>query len=279
MSRHTFAPRRRSPLRVLRRRTPFAVTFVPAAAAVALAVAPAATFAFSSSAAQPQAGYAFLGDLRSYERTEAGLAATCAPGAALRIGFLTPAMVRVTLDRPDRDEDLLEGPIARTEWPEAETRFEETADRLTLRSEQLTLVLEKRPCRLSVHDAQGALLQDDSGMGIGWDGNEVRNWKTIADDERFFGLGEKTGELDKRGREWVMWNSDTPAYGPETDPVYESIPFVIGVHGGRAYGVYVNNSYRSTFTSAPATTVTGRSRRTAARSTTSSSTGRRSPTS
>ncbi|MGH7545236.1 MAG: alpha-glucosidase, partial [Gemmatimonadota bacterium] len=213
-----------------------------------LAVTAAAlSLALGAAPAAGQSGYDFLGDLRSHERTGAGLVATCDPGTSLIVRFLTPVMVRVTLDRPDRDEALLEGPIARTEWPGAEVRFEETADRLALRSERLTVVVEKRPCRVGFLDAQGAtLLRDDPGMGIGWDGNEVRNWKMIAD-ERFFGLGEKTGDVDKRGREWVMWNSDTYGYGPETDPVYESIPFVIGVRGGRAYGVYLNNSYRSTF--------------------------------
>jgi alpha-glucosidase len=84
-------------------------------------------------------------------------------------------------------------------------------------------------------------------MGMGWDGNEVRCWKTIAPDEKFFGLGEKTGNLDKRGREYVMWNSDTPGYTNDTDPLYQSIPFFIGLRGGQAYGIFFNNSYRTRF--------------------------------
>jgi alpha-glucosidase len=44
-----------------------------------------------------------------------------------------------------------------------------------------------------------------------------------------------------------MWNSDTPGYDDDTDPLYESIPFFIGVRGERAYGMYLNNSYRTTF--------------------------------
>ena len=41
---------------------------------------------------------------------------------------------------------------------------------------------------------------------------------------RVFGLGEKTGPLDKRGRTWTMWNSDEPDHTPERDPLYQSIP-------------------------------------------------------
>jgi alpha-glucosidase (family GH31 glycosyl hydrolase) len=41
----------------------------------------------------------------------------------------------------------------------------------------------------------------------------------------FYGLGEKTGPMNKRGHSLKLWNSDTYKYGPETDPVYLSIPF------------------------------------------------------
>ena len=41
---------------------------------------------------------------------------------------------------------------------------------------------------------------------------------------RVYGLGEKTGPLDKRGRSWIMWNCDEPDHTPERDPLYQSIP-------------------------------------------------------
>ena len=68
--------------------------------------------------------YTFLGDLRSYERTVDGLTVTCAPGATLRIRLFDPSVVRVTLDRPDRSEVLLESAIASHERGEfRETQF------------------------------------------------------------------------------------------------------------------------------------------------------------
>ena len=41
---------------------------------------------------------------------------------------------------------------------------------------------------------------------------------------QILGLGEKTGELDKRGRSWMFWNSDDPVHTPDRDPLYQSIP-------------------------------------------------------
>ena len=39
-----------------------------------------------------------------------------------------------------------------------------------------------------------------------------------------YGLGEKTGGLDKRGRTWAFWNTDEPLHIPTRDPLYQSIP-------------------------------------------------------
>jgi alpha-glucosidase len=197
-----------------------------------------------------QAQYQFLGDLRSFSQVESGVDLHCDPGdSRVEIRFLTPYLVRVTLLRDSSDRrELLDYPIAKTDWDPVSIQIAEEPERIVVRGPALDIAVRRSPCRLTMLDKQGmVLLADDPGMGMGWDGNEVRTWKTIAPDERFYGLGEKTGQLDKRGVEWVMWNSDTYAYGPEQDPIYQSVPFVIAMRSGQAYGLYFNNSYRSVF--------------------------------
>ncbi|MGH7718239.1 MAG: TIM-barrel domain-containing protein [Gemmatimonadaceae bacterium] len=194
------------------------------------------------------AQYHFLGDLRSYQRIPSGVTLRCTPGMELRLRFLTTTMVRVTLQRPGHDEPLLEHAIAKTNWAPVAVRVTENAHRLEIRSDSAALVVHRRPCRTDLLDADGTpVVEHDSAMAIGWDGNEVRSWQRIAEGERFFGLGEKTGQLDKGGKEWVLWNSDNFGYGAETDPLYQSIPFFVGIRAGLAYGIYLNNSSRTTF--------------------------------
>lgn len=41
---------------------------------------------------------------------------------------------------------------------------------------------------------------------------------------RVYGLGEKTGGLNKRGRTWAFWNTDEPLQIASRDPLYQSIP-------------------------------------------------------
>ncbi|NIR47171.1 MAG: DUF4968 domain-containing protein, partial [Calditrichae bacterium] len=195
-----------------------------------------------------QANYTFLQNLQNYERTESGVHLFCENNVEIEIRFLKPGMFRWTLIRPGYQEPLLDYPLAKTNWDPVALKLTEEAPHLILSTKEMNLIIHKLPCRITVLDKQGNVInKDDPGMGVGWDGKEVRCWKSLAKDERFFGLGEKTGDLNKRGREWVMWNSDFPAYDNQTDPLYQSIPFYIGMHENRTYGIYFNNSYRATF--------------------------------
>lgn len=72
--------------------------------------------------------------------------------------------------------------------------------------------------------------------------------KKLHNDECFFGLGDKTGFLNKREYEYIMWNTDDPA--PQVDcfkSLYKSIPFFIGHHDKISYGVFLDNTYKSVF--------------------------------
>ncbi len=195
-----------------------------------------------------QANYTFLGKVDSTEATPSRLILHCEGGSQVQITFLQPNLFRYTLRRAAYPESLLEYPLARLEWDPIPVEFTENDTRVMLKSNELALDIQKSPCRLTVRNRQGDVVsEDDPGMGVGWDGKEVRCWRTIAPDEKFFGLGEKTGPVNKRGREWVMWNDDYPGYDDRTDPLYESIPFFIGLRSGNAYGIFFNNSYRTTF--------------------------------
>ena len=73
--------------------------------------------------------------------------------------------------------------------------------------------------------------------------------KTVADDECLMGLGDKSGFTDKRGYEYVMWNTDNTSYHHEqTASIYKSIPFYISKRPKhKPYGLFFDNTYRSIF--------------------------------
>ena len=115
-------------------------------------------------------------------------------------------------------------------------------------TKKLIIRVAKSPCRVSIYDNNMNLLnEDEKSFGVSFDADEVRCFKTLFKDELFYGLGEKTGNLRKNGEQWTMWNSDTPDYTERQDPLYQSIPFFIGIRDHKAYGIFFDNTYRSYF--------------------------------
>src|SRR5690606_36888624 len=42
-----------------------------------------------------------------------------------------------------------------------------------------------------------------------------------------------------------LWNSDPSVYERGDDPIYRSVPFVLGLVGGQAVGLFFDNTYRA----------------------------------
>src|SRR5690606_8430652 len=68
-------------------------------------------------------------------------------------------------------------------------------------------------------------------------------------DLHVYGLGERTGPLDRRGRLLTFWNTDAydtalGGFAPEEDPLYLSIPFFVGLRRGAAFGVMTHDARR-----------------------------------
>ncbi|HEU5397493.1 MAG TPA: TIM-barrel domain-containing protein, partial [Verrucomicrobiae bacterium] len=123
----------------------------------------------------------------------------------------------------------------------------------TLTTRSLKVVIQHAPLRISFQNSAGQILDaDDPGQGISLSGPEYRVAQTLHNDDHVYGFGEKTGRLDKRGwrlggYNYVMWNSDTPAYDASTDPLYVSVPFFMVVRQGQAHGIFLDDTWRTSF--------------------------------
>lgn len=66
--------------------------------------------------------------------------------------------------------------------------------------------------------------------------------------DHYYGLGEKTGFLDKTGYEYEMWNTDDPSAHLEYfKSLYKSIPFYLVLNEKYSYGIFFDNTYRTYF--------------------------------
>ncbi len=128
------------------------------------------------------------------------------------------------------------------------SELKEENDKYVLSTDELIVQIKKNPCRVSVYDKQMNLLNtDEESFGVSFDNEEVRCFKKLFSDEKFYGLGEKSDGLLKNGKQYTLWNSDYPSYTGRKDELYESIPFFIGIRNYKAYGIFFDNTYKSYF--------------------------------
>ncbi|MDH5380749.1 MAG: glycoside hydrolase family 31 protein [Cyclobacteriaceae bacterium] len=126
--------------------------------------------------------------------------------------------------------------------------IEEDEEKIQIISSNCTLSISKFPVRFTFLTPDNKVInEDDPGFGTSWIGEQVATYKKLQEDEKFLGLGEKTGPLNRKGKGYVNWNTDHFAYGPEADPLYCSIPFYIGVHNELTYGIFFDNSHKTHF--------------------------------
>ena len=95
--------------------------------------------------------------------------------------------------------------------------------------------------------AGGRAIVADAVVGVGEDG--LRWDQAMPDGRRYFGFGERTGPLEKRGRRYTCWTTDEwRRQDDDTDALYLAIPFYLALDpDGSAHGVFLDSTYRSAF--------------------------------
>jgi alpha-glucosidase len=194
----------------------------------------------------------------------------------LRIDLIRDDLVRFKISRARHfDEaptfavcaDPLENPV--------EFRVERDAGQLRLVTSDMVVSLGLQPFRLDVHRSDGTAVIETAAdpEGRHWayatlnDAFTVRRRCRLED--AIFGLGEKTGRQNRKGRDFVMYNADVlnpdaaaefiagkaagdPRGDPTSvdyDPYYVSIPFFYHQNypDGRMAASFVDNGYRASY--------------------------------
>ena len=76
----------------------------------------------------------------------------------------------------------------------------------------------------------------------------VQELRALDEGDCIYGLGDKTGFLNKREYEYEMWNSDIP--DPQEDnfkSLYKSIPFMMVLKENAVYGIFFDNHGKTYF--------------------------------
>lgn len=203
-----------------------------------------------------------IGPVQSYTKTERALILNCRDNSQVQLSVLAADLIRVrtsfTKPIPAKDHSWA---IAKDNWEAVRWTVAETPQQITLSTAEIEVVIRRSPLLIDFRDARTHELLNADEQPMAYDaegtlatmmfdpkaGMFVAASKKLGFHEHFYGLGEKAARLDKRREKFVNWNSDTPGYTEGKDPIYQTIPFYIGLQRGVAYGIFFDNSYRSYF--------------------------------
>jgi alpha-glucosidase len=177
----------------------------------------------------------------SYER---GVRLQCEYGW-VELFWIAPNCIRI---RKGNNANDLTPPfsyaVSKAEWPEVHFEVIEGQDAIEMRTSALVCRVGKQPFRLGLETLQGHLICIDSVGLQTRDNGGARLSMKMHPEEASYGLGERASGLNLRGKQFQLWNVDAVDYQRDTDPLYYSIPFYLGIHTDVAYGVYWDNSNR-----------------------------------
>ena len=167
----------------------------------------------------------------------------------LTISVLAANLIRVRLAPSGEFMPRREWAVALddAEWAKVPFEVRETDATVEIETEQIRVSVHRQNCRITCFDKANRPFAQDADMNMGWRMGAVAAWKQIADDEHFYGFGERTGFLDKLSEVKTNWTADALDYDSLTDEMYHAIPFFIALRPEVTYGIFFNTTFWSQF--------------------------------
>ncbi|MFD1772806.1 glycoside hydrolase family 31 protein [Paenibacillus rhizophilus] len=160
------------------------------------------------------------------------------------IRLFSEDMAKISVVKNGEDEFISPG-IAKKDWKTPKFSSKETDKEYILSTGELTVKINKQPFGVKFLDKQGNVINEDAAQGAGYENGKPYVFKKTDTTENFYGFGEQSGGLNKRGKSLGMWNTDAYSYNKNTKYLYTSIPFFLGLKDKKAYGIFFDNTNRS----------------------------------
>ena len=169
-----------------------------------------------------------------------------AENAFVTITAYSENIIRVRMDKQKLKEDFSYAVAAQP--AKSHVRIAGNEKEITVTTDSLKAVIQAKPFAIAFYNNEGKLINiDEPGLTTSWVSEEVTTYKTMQEDEKFIGLGEKVGDLNRRGSGFTNWNTDAYGYDAYRDPLYSTIPFYIGIHHDINYGIFLDNTFQTDF--------------------------------
>lgn len=190
-----------------------------------------------------------VGRILSYKKTAGGITGKTAE-AVFAVEAWSAHTIRVRISK-EKALNSFSYALVSNETPSYTATVTEKGNSIELSTGTLIVTIEKAPqLRIVFKNNKGVTINEDmpgEDFGTVFNGNKVTSYKVLQEGERFVGLGEALGNLDRRGMGITLNNTDTYKYGDPRLAMYSSIPFYTGIHHDQVYGLFYNNSYKTFF--------------------------------
>jgi alpha-glucosidase len=126
-----------------------------------------------------------------------------------RITALRDDVLRITLSRKSIfPEDASWAVLASARHSSVQVASESSNTTFGFRTHAMKVEIDRLTLEVTVRDLNGNILQQDA-KPIRFDGDAFHVSKVMPLDEHYFGLGDKTGPLDRRNEAFTLWNTDS----------------------------------------------------------------------
>jgi alpha-glucosidase len=122
--------------------------------------------------------------------------------------------------------------------------FEENTNKVEFSTKELQITLQKNPFWVKIETRNGKVLSLDDAFQFDKKKKTLRVESLAGTKEHYYGLGEKSGVLNKAGRRFKFHNHDAVGYNARSgDPLYKHVPFILFWQPGIqvAFGILYDN--------------------------------------
>jgi len=187
--------------------------------------------------------------------------------ASVKLYFITDDIIRIRISF-DRDFTERSYSLVTTAWDDEldglmkeerqkvnpiDVDVRDNENEIVFKTSKLTIKMNKDPISFSIKDMNGTKIYNDLELRayekdyLG----RVYHYNSIDyENDYFYGFGEQTGPLDKKGERLRLAPKDAIGHNPKNGgPLYKHIPFYIRLNSvnKHAHGLFYHNSYESIF--------------------------------
>lgn len=123
---------------------------------------------------------------------------------------------------------------------------EEDSNFVIIKGTKVLTFVDKNTTEISFKDLEGNIINEDFQPSFKDEEGNVYISK-VNDCLAYYGLGEKGGDLNKKGCYTENFNTDDPETDDDSITYYKTIPFYVALKEEATYGIFFDNSFRSYF--------------------------------